>query len=317
MGDDRVGGRDRRLQRRRGLPDEIGAEADSLGGVHAVADATGRDDRHIRQRRAHLDHRIGGGDAPAGEGGGQSLRAAIAAGAFHQRPIGAAGSRDIQRGHPAIHQPARDGGGQAEAHLLHHHRHMEIGAEAGDGVEHAAPVAVAAFLNGFLQGIEMDDERIRADHVHRAAGMVAAIGGEELGGAEIGEQQHIRRSLAQFAAESTGRAGLHRDALRADAEGDAQRLRRLGKVRVDGLGARRPAGHGGDKERRLQPAAEQAGGEVHRIEAQLRERAVDEAPAVESRIHAGGHAIAGENDVDMVFLAATGCVLVHASPGVP
>ena len=194
---------------------------------------------------------------------------------------------------------------------------MERGAQAGDGMQDAMPIAVAALLDRLLKRIEMDDERIRADHLHRAPRMVAPAGGEQLRGTEIGEQQGVRRPPPQLAAEPRRRTGLHRDALGADPERDAQRLRRLGKVGVDGLRARRPAGHGADEQRGLQPPPEHPGGKIDGVETEFRQRAMDEAPAIEPRVHAGDDAIAGEHDIDVVFLAPTGCVLIHAPAALP
>ncbi|MNE48499.1 hypothetical protein D3C80_1429670 [compost metagenome] len=97
--DDSLGGHRRRLDHARGHADQVGAQADGLGRVDAVANPARADQQGVRQGVARLGQGAGGGDAPVGKGQGMSLVRRLGRPlAFDQAPVGAAGPGHVDAG---------------------------------------------------------------------------------------------------------------------------------------------------------------------------------------------------------------------------
>ena len=71
-------------------------------------------------------------------------------------------------------------------------------ANRGDLFRQSLEVTIALGLHRFLQHIEMQDQRIGADHLDGAPAMIDGIAVVELHRAEIAEQQNVRRDIAHL-----------------------------------------------------------------------------------------------------------------------
>ena len=115
--------------------------------------------------------------------------------------------------------------------------------------EQTREVDVAFWLQRLLQWIQMERERIRFDHGHRAPAVVDPVAIVELGGAEVGQEQDIRGNIAH-AEERRQRGILDRGTLGADTHGAAVSLGSTSQAMVDLPAAFDTPRHAGDEDRR-------------------------------------------------------------------
>ena len=127
----------------------------------------------------------------------------------------------------------------------------------------------------------MDAHGVRADRPrqHRDALRPDLAG---LHRAEVGQQQHVGRHVAQSIRLGQGGIEQHRP-LRTDPDAEAVLLRGRSEREVDLAGLRRAARHAGDQQRRLQLTAEQLDRWVHLVPRELRQRLVQQLHVLEQR----------------------------------
>ena len=311
MGDHRLRPFHGGAQQRSRLPHQRGAEANGLGRIQPVANAARGDERHVRAGLVHIHEAARRGDAPVAEDFAEGLQPALGAGTLDRRPAGAAGTRHIDRGNAQARQAARDVRRDAAAHLLHDDGHAQASRQLLDGGGNAAPVMVAPGLQHLLQRVEMKDEGIGAQLVHRAAGVFQPHAVDELHRAQIAVDRDVGGNAAQLRAQPVAVAGGERNPLRADPHGKAHGLRGFRDGAVDARGHVWPARHRGGEERQPEALAEEFRREVHPRMVHLRQGIVLEV----DRVKAGGRGMprhAGNDDVDVVTLAAAD--VAHVPP---
>ena len=106
---------------------------------------------------------------------------------FHLRPARASSACHVDGLHAAI---GKDFGGlfrEAPAHLFCDDGYFEFLADFFDLLGETGEVHITGILHGFLQWIQMKDQRVGLDHVHGLAALVNAVAVVELYGSEIGE----------------------------------------------------------------------------------------------------------------------------------
>jgi hypothetical protein len=167
--------------------------------------------------------------------------------------------------------------------------------------QQAGKVRVAFRLERFLQRVEVQDERVRADHLDGLAAVLQIVTIVELHCAEIGKEQNSRGHVAHT--KGVGQFGvLDSGALAAEAHRDAVRLRGLRQTAIDFARPFRPARHRRDQQRRTKGLAEQGCCRVHGGQVNLWRRLVNEAilfqPGGQVRVY-----VFFETDADVVGLA--------------
>ena len=168
----------------------------------------------------------------------------------------------------------------AAADLLRDHRHLELAHHLRHLGQQVREVAVALGLERLLERIQVQHQRVGADHLHGAPTVLDAIAVVELHRAEVGEQRHRRRGVPHQKG-LRQRGALERLALRADADRDPDPLGGEREILVDARCGPGAAGHAGDEQRRGEPLAEELDGGVDRREVELGQRAMLEVPVVE------------------------------------
>ena len=111
-------------------------------------------------------------------------------------PRRAAGSGDVDRGDPGIEESAHRVRADAPAHLFDDDGKIDGRTNASIFFEQPAKTRVAFGLQRLLQRVEVQHERVGAQQLDEPAAIVCAVTLVELHGAEIGEQQHLRRERA-------------------------------------------------------------------------------------------------------------------------
>uniref|UniRef100_A0A0N4Z3U4 PE-PGRS family protein n=1 Tax=Parastrongyloides trichosuri TaxID=131310 RepID=A0A0N4Z3U4_PARTI len=241
--DDRLGRDGRRLDNARSHADDVGAQTDRLGRIHSVAHAARSDQQGVRQGVARFGQGARSGYAPVGEGQGVRLIRRIGrALALDQAPVGAARSGHIDANRAHGDQALSGDSGNPGPRLLDDDRRVQVADQRLKRRAHAPPVAISLRLASLLKRVQVNDQGVRANHVQRPACLVPAESACQLGCADIGQDRRIRRLQPQREVQPARRAAFQRRALRADRQGDAQMLSRLGQAGVDRLGARRPSG---------------------------------------------------------------------------
>jgi hypothetical protein len=86
---------------------------------------------------------------------------------------------------------------RARAGLLDHDGRVQPADQGLERGAHAPPVAVALGLAGLLQGVQVDDEGVGADHGHGAPRLVDAEAAGQLGRADIGENRRVGRPVSR------------------------------------------------------------------------------------------------------------------------
>ena len=81
-------------------------------------------------------------------------------------------ARDINGGHTAFNKTPCDINGNAKPDFFDDDGNGKRGNERRNGGSNTTPIAITALLNGFLDGIEMQNEGIRFDLIDRAARIV-------------------------------------------------------------------------------------------------------------------------------------------------
>ena len=199
---------------RRRLADHVRAQPQRFRRIDAVANAAGGDKRHSGQPVAHGAQRFISGNAPVGEGHRhRALLRRAGAFAFYRRPAGAARACDVDHADARLGKPLRNLRRDARADLFHDDRYFKRFNQLRNRLQHAAPVAVAAALQRFLQRIKMDDQRIRFNHAYRVLCQPAALLAENLRGAQVGQQRNIRGDTAQVARQAEIVVAFQRHAL--------------------------------------------------------------------------------------------------------
>ncbi|CAM4406352.1 hypothetical protein DEMA109039_17755 [Deinococcus marmoris] len=170
-------------------------------------------------------------------------------------------------------------------HLLQYHREGQVRQQFGQPRSQARPVRVATPLQGFLQGIDVDRQRVGPHRLHGAAGLFCAVAQQELCPAQIADQQDVGGQFAHLEGDS-GVGALQHHALRTQHQANAQLLRGLCQMGVDAPGPLGPAGHRADQDRGLQSVAQKRGGQIYLAQVALRQGAV----GPRHRLQPGGHA---------------------------
>ena len=149
----------------------------------------------------------------------------------------------------------------------------------------------------------MHDQRVGIDHVHGPPHLRQAVAEHQLRRADIGEDRHVRRRIAQLPVEPARGAALDGDALRADRKSDAESLGRLGEIAVDARRPFRPAGHRRDQQRRCEPAAEKLRRQVDLGQRDLRQRDMFEDDLRQAAVGPPRRQRGMQHDVEMIALA--------------
>ncbi len=71
-------------------------------------------------------------------------------------------------------------------------------ANRGDLIGESGKVAVTFRLNRFLQNVQMENQRVGADHRHGAAAVIEAVAVIQLHCAQIAEQENIRGHVSHL-----------------------------------------------------------------------------------------------------------------------
>src|ERR1700687_5589376 len=169
---------------------QVGAEPERLGGIEPVLQAAARDQWQPRCGAVGRDQRLGRGDAPLRKGERQlAFLRALTAERLHPGEAGAAETRDIDGRHTGAHQQLRGPPGDAAADLLDDHRDGQLVAEGRDLLDQPPEVVVAFGLERLLQWVEMQQERVRTDHLDRFQALLLAHAVVELDRAQVRGQQ--------------------------------------------------------------------------------------------------------------------------------
>jgi hypothetical protein len=125
-----------------------------------------------------------------------------------------------------------------------------------DPPEQTAPVPVPFGLYRLLKRVQVQDERVRPDHLDCFATMLDAVAIVELDRAEIRKEKDVGRHVPHLERSRSLRL-LDAGALRAQAHRDAACLRARRKMPVDRVRGLGSAGHRRNQEREAQRLAEQ------------------------------------------------------------
>jgi hypothetical protein len=156
---------------------------------------------------------------------------------------------DIDDFHAGINQASRRRRANAVSHFFGNHRHVEVQAHFFDPPQQPFEVGVPFGLNGFLQCIEVQHQRVGFDHIDRTTTFIHAKTVVELHGAEVRQQRNRRCDMAN--AIGIRQAWIDQCcALRADPHRQPKRFSRFGERHVDPRHITRTTGHRTDKERR-------------------------------------------------------------------
>ena len=117
-----------------------------------------------------------------------------------RRPARAARARDINGGHTAFNKTPCDINGNAKPDFFDDDGNGKRGNDRRNGGSNTTPIAITALLNGFLDGIEMQNEGIRFDLIDRAARIVDASGLPLIADADngYGGPLNVRRTIMEF-----------------------------------------------------------------------------------------------------------------------
>jgi len=135
-------------------------------------------------------------------------------------------------------------------------------------------------------------DRVRADHLDERADVLRADGRtvvlrDELRYAQIRDHKSVRRALAHDCVRTPQARVAQRRALAPDTDPEAVPRGGVGEQRVHLLGARVPAGHSCDHERKGERVPEQPRGEIDLRGVGRGERVVDEVHVVPPRRASG------------------------------
>ena len=148
---------------------------------------------------------------------------------------------------PALARSRASCGEKPQPTSLGDDRHGQGAADSLDFTGEAGEVAIAFGLDGFLEGVEMQDEGVGRDHFDRAQAVGGPVAVVELDGADVGEEEDIGGDGADAQTVGEGRI-LEGGALGTEAHGDTMRLGGFGESEVQAAGEGRTAGHGGDEQ---------------------------------------------------------------------
>jgi len=238
---------------------------------------------------------------PQSQNSSPRARAPLGAEGLDRHPGGAAAAGHVDvldAGAP----DARGGGArQAAAHLLHHHRHAELGHQPGQGFFSAAKVAVPTRLHQLHGRVEVHAKRVGLDLPDQVDQRL----GRQLAGlhhADVPEQEDVGGQVAHPV--GAGESGIieHRP-LAAEPHGQAQGLRSDRQVAIDRFGLRRAAGHAADVDRCREALSQQLDRRVDLVPAQLRQGLVEQLHVLEQRAAAPVVDLALSAKAEMVELA--------------
>ena len=301
-----------RLQHAGRLPHQIGAQADRPAASDAIADTAGSDQRRVRAGSQHRQQCLRRGYAPSAKASAMACWLASAARAASTAAWSGAAGTGHHRWRPPRHRPVAGPPPRIFPRRLPDHHGTGRRAASADRLQHAAPpVPISTGLHGLLQRVEVHDQRV-VDHLHRPPRLVHAIAPNQLGGAEVGQQQDVRCQLAQLAGEALIAGGFQRYPLRTHGHRNAQLLGGLGQMRIDRRRARRATGHGADqrgaRRRPNSAVCRSIWSRCNSGRAQCSKRKAPK-PVPVARDGAGG----AEDDVQMIVLAADQRLLAHGN----
>ena len=146
------------------------------------------------------------------------------------------------------------GGDRADtvADLFDHHRISQFGGEPPQGIQRAGKIGVPVGLHGLLQRIGMHRNGIGSDP-RQCASQSGRERIADLSQADVPDQQNVGGQIADLEAGRGGIAGrvvAEHDALRPQHHADAEFLRRVRQVAVDGARQFGTTGHRADQDRR-------------------------------------------------------------------
>ena len=168
-----------------------------------------------------------------------------------RRPADAA---DVDRLHPERAQPLRHGAADPGAGLLRDDRDGTLSHEPADRGVEAGRAGLPFWLNGLLEVVEVQRDRVRADHVDERADVLrperdAVVLRYELRDADVRDDERVRRALADDRVGPAEARVAQRRALAADAHPETVPRGRVGERRVHALRAGMAAGHPRDEQR--------------------------------------------------------------------
>ena len=109
--------------------------------------------------------RDGGRHAPVGERGRDVARALVPP-ALDERPVGAAGARDVDRRDAGVAQQRHVGGVHPEADLLDQHRQRrQVRDDRGDPRRDAREARLALRLDGLLDRVQVDRQAVGVEQL--------------------------------------------------------------------------------------------------------------------------------------------------------
>ena len=112
--------------------------------------------------------------------------------AFHLAPRRASRAGDVDCINARLRQSDRVWLADSKADLFGDHRDTQRSAESLDPFQQPAELHVARRLQRLLERIQMNDQRIRAQHVDETSCVIDGQASVQLHGAEIGEQRDVR-----------------------------------------------------------------------------------------------------------------------------
>ena len=139
--------------------------------------------------------RFGSGNAPVNEGGCQpALALVLRTVHLNLCPGGAAGPGHINGRYACLGQQGSVNRRETPADLFRNYRYRQSFANCFDLFQQPGKAAISFGLDGFLQGVEVQDERIRLNHLDGPAAFIHPVAIVELDGAQVGEQQDAWRN---------------------------------------------------------------------------------------------------------------------------
>src|SRR5262252_1449566 len=151
----------------------------------------------------------------------------------------------------------------------------------------------------------MQNQSVSPYHLHRSAAMVNRVTVVKLNRAQITEKKDIRSDVPYLKG-IRDRGFLQRHPLRPDTHGKSEFLSGGGQITVDFASQIKATGHGGNKNRRFEPLAEERGAKIQFGDVEFGKRVVEKAVTVEARSRGASNAIGIEAEFEMLFFTLLG-----------
>ena len=206
----------------------------------------------------------------------------VAAEDLNPRPARSPRARHIDDRHTHVHQAPGNGHRDPRADLLHDNRDGKVLHHHGDTVEDAAKFGIPFRLKKFLERIQVNGKRIRADKVGKLLHLRSVLLLRHLCSTDIAEKRYVGSHLPDHAERLMKRPVFHGLTLASHSHANSPLGTHLGEPSVDTTCIFVAPRHTGDEEREGNAFPEKGCRGVHIGKIELRQRIVLKFPSLEA-----------------------------------